>query len=136
MGDALDRPIQLGELIDRLKETLSVEPPPYVTKGAPSRCVYFDWANAQPDGIHSDRGDYAHLAVGIKIGGPPPTVAEMIAMCEEADGQEYSGWKGGEFRMTRTTPVHIGNYGDWTQFSIVGVELDEPTVYLITRRDP
>ena len=57
---------------------------------------------------HSDRGDYSELAFH-----PEETakVSDMLNHAKSAVGATFTGWKGGEFKMSEFTTVHIGEYG-------------------------
>jgi hypothetical protein len=67
---------------------------------------------AEIDGIqdpHSYRGYYADLAFEPKAG--RVLVSEALAMCREAMGQVFTGYKGGDYVMGALTPLWISNYG-------------------------
>jgi hypothetical protein len=85
--------VTLGQLIDTLE---AAEPTRVVVDGF-----------GEPD---SWRGVYAFLAFAPKNG---TTVAEMLAHAKSAVGSTYTGYKGGDFTMTRETPCHIAAYGVW-----------------------
>lgn len=58
----------------------------------------------------SDRGDYSCFYIGereIK----KHTVGEIVGFLYSIDGQSFTGYKGGEFRMTLDTPIRLGGYG-------------------------
>ena len=53
------------------------------------------------------------------------------------EGQVFTGYKGGDYKMNRWTPLWAGNYGDTTSVAIVGVtcgedEFDENPVVIRT----
>jgi hypothetical protein len=60
---------------------------------------------------HSWRGDYYELAFepvkNISLG-------DMLKQANEAVGATYPGYKGGEFTMDKSTPIHIDNHGNWS----------------------
>jgi hypothetical protein len=81
----------LGGLIDRLEQ--------------------FD-SQMEIDGIcepHSYRGYYSDLA--FKLCGYKRKVADTLAMAKDCMGETFEGYKGGDFEMSRNTPVWIANYG-------------------------
>lgn len=53
-----------------------------------------------------------------------PTIQELLTELKSAIGKEYTGWKGGEFRMDENTPVWVANSGNSGHTAIVDV-LDE-----------
>jgi len=57
---------------------------------------------------HSDRGDYSELAF---TPAPEATISDMLMFARSAVGATFTGWKGGDFRMEKYTPVYIGEYG-------------------------
>lgn len=90
----------LGKLIDLLKARPQDQE------------VYYDFAWMMPTTCHSWRGDYSELAIGWRAEGKAPTVAEVIAELEGADGKTFQGWKGGDYLMRRSTRIWVENYGD------------------------
>jgi hypothetical protein len=56
---------------------------------------------------HSYRGYYDELAFEPMR----TTIGEMLKAAESADGESYTGYKGGAFEMDGDTPVHIASYG-------------------------
>jgi hypothetical protein len=76
-----------------------------------------DWLEEQdPDKIvsdgfgfpHSDRGSYDELAF-------EPieeiTFGEMLSHAKSALNKTFTGYKGGDYKMTEYTPVYIGKWG-------------------------
>ncbi len=57
----------------------------------------------------SYRGYYSDLA--FDPSGGIVTAGELLAQCQNAMGQIYTGYKGGDYGMTANTPVWIANYG-------------------------
>jgi hypothetical protein len=60
---------------------------------------------------HSWRGSYDEIAFEIVEN---TTVGEMLKAAQSIDGEVKTGYKGGEFRMNRDTPINIDNYGSYT----------------------
>lgn len=89
----------LGELISTLKrKNLDAS-------------VKFDFGGFVPDGIDSYRGYYEQLAIGYKPGKEKVSIADLIKLCEDANGETFAGWKGGEYTMDDDTPVWVANRG-------------------------
>lgn len=107
--------LSLGELIDRCEKIL---------KGGNGECyVVFDFENAHPESFDSWRGIYAELALGFQFE-RSVKLSEFIESAKDAVGQTFYGYKGGEFTMTKDTPVWVANYGNSGGTAVVGV-LDE-----------
>lgn len=101
--------VELGSLIT----ALAVQPQENI--------VYFDFCGLSPDTLNSYRGFYDHLAIAW-TDDRPPTVADMLRVLRAAVGCTFTGYKGGEYRMTDVTPVWVANYGDAGSTAIVGVD--------------
>lgn len=76
-----------------------------------------DWLEKQDQNLivkdgfgspHSDRGDYSELAFTPV---PEAKISDMLRFAKSADGKTFTGYKGGEYKMDRLTPVYIGEYG-------------------------
>ena len=57
---------------------------------------------------HSDRGSYDELAFTPQ---EESKIADMLKHAKSANGAIYTGWKGGDYKMSLNTPVLIGEYG-------------------------
>jgi hypothetical protein len=82
-----------------------------------------------PGDYMSYRGYYDMIAVDH---GDTCTVAEFLAKTTEAIGKEFTGYKGGEFIMTKHTPVWVAEYGQSGGIGIVGIERTADAVILKT----
>ena len=131
--------LSLGELLARL-EALDPELPVFFT---------FD---GQLDGVpadyHSYRGYYRFIALARYFGGYEDgtwnylqegmtvyeTVGKLAEATREAIGKTYVGWKGGNFTMSRRTPVWVSQQGGASGMGIVDVvEKDGWGVELVTK---
>lgn len=83
--------LTLGGFIDRLKELPS------------------DTRVDNLESPHSYRGYYSDLA--FERGEGTTTAAALLALCKDCMGEEFIGYKGGEFIMGKNTPVWVANYG-------------------------
>jgi hypothetical protein len=64
-----------------------------------------------------------------------PTVAQVLAVLEPAVNATFQGYKGGDYRMMRETPVWVANYSHTGGTGIVSIEAeDDHTVILITKK--
>ena len=117
-GYAFDRQWTLGQLIDALKPLSGDDR------------VRFAVGYISPCGLGSYRGYYEDIA--IRFGHGECSVATLLADCEEAVGKEFSGWKGGSYRMSRDTPVWVANSDQVGGMGVVGINVTESDVVLLT----
>ena len=99
----------LGKIIDWLERL------------PPEDEVVFDFCRASPSGIDSSRGDYAELALGYSFE-QVATVLDVLKWCKGAVGATFSGYKGGDYMMTRDTQVWVDKWGAWTGTAIDSME--------------
>jgi hypothetical protein len=93
--------MNLGELIDQLEAIPDKHRKVRIGFGKP----------------HSWRGSYCELAFEPVH---DTTIAAMLQCAQEADGISYTGYKGGEYLMDRSTTVHLAEYGDCTDDDEIG----------------
>lgn len=125
-----DRPVppperlNLGRLIDLLARR---KQDGYVT---------FDFCRFEPRGIASYRGYYEQLAIGHAppgSTGQSPTVGDLLIELRAAVGKVFHGYKGGDYLMTRDTPVWVANWGEaFCATGIVGVEEHDENTVIVT----
>lgn len=82
--------------------------------------VVFDFCGASPRDIDSWRGSYAELALSYTFE-KTMTLGAFMALLKGANGATFDGYKGGEFCMSRDTPVWVANWGNSGNTGIVGV---------------
>lgn len=127
-------PMTLGELIDALDATYRTPLPEYfANKADKERNVYIDWCDLRPGTFHSYRGYYDHLAFDFEVRGTK-TVKEFLSQCRKANGDHFTGYKGGDFKMDSRTPVWVSQWGDNSHWGVVGVDDDGYTVRLKTQK--
>jgi hypothetical protein len=56
--------------------------------------------------------------------------AAFLEMLKDADGKTFEGYKGGDYTMSRQTPVWVSNYGTSNETAVVGV-IDKNYVVII-----
>lgn len=117
--------LSLGQLIDELKSVREAN-------GNKDVSVCFDFEHAYPTNFDSWRGVYAELALGFSFEGVEPTLDEMIDRAEDAVGRTYEGYKGGDYTMTRETPVWVANFGNAGSTAVTGVYNEGWQVVLLT----
>lgn len=110
--------------------------------------VEFDFEYAYPTGLSSWRGSYAELALNFSFVGygvegftkdekfepKEMLVSKFLELLKSALGKTYTGWKGGDFVMGKTTPIWVANDGNSGNTGVVGIINDEHTIYLQTQR--
>lgn len=96
--------------------------------------VCFDFCGYVPGSVLSSRGNYAELAIGLVDPDTLLSVSELLRQLRAADGATMSGYKGGDFRMDRSTPIWVDNWGQWTSTAITGVNDDEGYKVVIETR--
>lgn len=110
--------LRLGDLINAFE---SVQP------GAR---VEFDFGGFEPTDIDSYRGYYSDLA--LSFGEVGLSAGDLLAKLRASDGATFKGYKGGEFRMDRTTPVWVANHGKSHGVAVVGIEVQSWRVVIRT----
>lgn len=120
--------LSLGDIIERC-EAIAAKGKRLCDGSEPR--VVFDFEYARPAYLDSWRGVYAELAIGFEFGGQIG-LSEFIKMLKEADGDKFIGWKGGEFRMSRSTPVWVANRGNSGNTAVVGVADAQWQVVILT----
>ena len=79
-----------------------------------------------PLSFHSYRGYYHDLCLTYATReeslGEEVSVGKLLEMCNEANGKEFTGYKGGEFLMDRETPIWISDYDYSTGMAIEKIE--------------
>lgn len=114
--------MRLGELIDTLA-TLPADAE-----------VKFDHGKI-PDRLCSWRGVYAELTLDSDTDGKT-TVSALLRDALQAVGKTFTGYKGGDYVMSRDTPVWADEYGDYEGRMLLGAVLSGDTVVLKTMVKP
>lgn len=122
--------LTLGELI------LKVDAVEDKAKG-----IFFDDTNIRPTGVGSWRGSYRELAIRYDSDSDGMTAAEFLDTLRDANGRTFKGYKGGDFKMGKTTPVWVANYGESQGFEhrnhgIVDVTETDDKVVIQTAETP
>lgn len=79
---------------------------------------------------HSYRGYYNELA--FKPVSEPTASSEVHTMCQRALVDTYEGYKGGDYRYDRDTPIWFAAYGG-TGSAFVGITVKECNIHLTTK---
>lgn len=75
--------------------------------------------SSSPGTLGSYRGYYRFIAIRR---GENKTVAAFLPLVQRAIGGTFTGYKGGDFTMSRMTPVWVSEYGEASGNGLVGVE--------------
>ena len=104
--------LTMGQLIDELR-----------------KCHNQDAKVRFPDGMapgeaRSYRGYYEDLAFepGDPQRGWNVTVRQLLARCEDLIGSTMTGYKGGEYRILRDTPLWMSHWGEVSDIAITGLD--------------
>lgn len=118
--------LMLGELIEKIKACGLT----YGEENLP-KTMMFDFGSAVPTCLNSSRGDYSELALGYRLDGydrhfkendaKPSLATDLLSDLESAIGSTFEGYKGGEYKMTKDTPVWVDNWGNCSNTAIVDV---------------
>ena len=93
--------------------------------------VFFDFEYLVPTDIDSWRGSYNELALSYDSVGAP-NLSDFIKMLREAVGKTYQGYKGGDYTMSKYTPIWVANYGNAGNTAVVEVVDNDCQVILVT----
>ena len=104
------------------------------------KSVCFDFGSAVPTDLDSWRGSYDELALGYMLSGydnksehfAERNAKDLLTHLREAIGKEYTGWKGGDFTMSKKTPIWVSNSGNSGNTAVVGVLDDGWRLVIIT----
>src|SRR5690606_7997246 len=95
----------------------------------PELPVIFDLERC-PGEIMSYRGYYRFPAVEPTDDGC--TAGEFLSRVRDAIGRTVEGYKGGDFTMTRHSPLWVSDYGTASGRGVVGVKIEDDQVVLET----
>ena len=123
--------LTLGEMI------LKLEPIVYAQQKRENEAtVKFDFEYLFPTEIDSWRGSYSELALNFTSEGEPMKVSAFLQMLKDCVGKEFTGYKGGEFKMGKLTPIWVANYGNSGSTAVIEVVDNGYEVILITAYRP
>ena len=125
--------ITLGQMIDEFE---SIE---LFDRENKPKCVIFDFGAAVPTTLDSWRGSYAELALGYAdyslnddLSWDSVKADKFLKHLKSAVGKTFEGYKGGEFKMNRETPVWVSNYGISGSTGVIGVVDIEYAIVIMT----
>ena len=94
--------------------------------------VTFDTSNLSPHDEMSYRGYYSDLA--FNESNESKTVEEFVQQLQDALNQEYTGYKGGDFRMDESTPLWVAEYGEASGIAIMSMHVAEDRIVVVTKK--
>ncbi len=84
--------------------------------------VEFDYVQGAPMKPHSYRGYYSDLALDADPEHMKLNANGVLKMLSNALGKTFTGWKGGDFKMDKDTPLWLAAEGS-TGRAILGMEV-------------
>ena len=123
--------LSLGEIIAKCEAIAAIG---YRSHDGSEPSVVYDFEYLYPTDIDSWRGSYAELALNFESDGDKLSLSGFIQLLKSAVGKTFFGYKGGEYVMSRHTPVWVANYGNGGSTAIIDVINDDYQVILITAR--
>lgn len=117
--------LTLGEIISKIETILDSS----TREVRPN--VVFDFAYFRPTVLDSWRGLYAELALGYDERGETDA-GEFLNELKSAVGKTFTGYKGGDFTMSRHTPVWVSNNGEACNTAVIEVVDDGYQIILMT----
>ncbi len=119
--------LTLGELILKLEPIVAKQ-----KDRTDEATVHYDFEYLFPNSIDSWRGSYAELALNYMVDGTPMKVTDFYNMLKETVGKEFTGYKGGEYIMSRQTPIWVANYSHSGNTAVIDVVDNDYVVVIIT----
>ena len=123
--------LTLGEAIAKLEPIVNRQPE-IIKKYEHEAEVRYDFEYLFPTDLMSWRGIYAELALNFEADGTPMKVTAFCEMLKGAVGKTFEGYKGGDFTMSRQTPIWVARYGNSGNTALIDVIDGGYTVLLVT----
>lgn len=108
--------LNLGQLIEKLEELIKKYPKEV------NDHLSFDFGSAYPTGFCSYRGYYNELS--LEFSGEYDgkySLKDFLKVCEETVDKTFTGWKGGDFKMNKNTPITVACGGRTSNTKIIDV---------------
>ena len=121
--------INLGELIAKLEAIPRDYKWAHNEESTPVT-VRYDFPDMYPTNLDSWRGIYAELALG--YGDKELTLYDLLKDCKAAVGKTFEGYKGGKFKIGKSTPIWVSNYCHSDSVGIIDVINCGDEVVLVT----
>ena len=124
--------LSLGALIERL-ELLIPNQKAIKEKYGKEAGVHYDFEYLHPTSIDSWRGSYNELALNFSQEGEYMRISDFLSMLKDCLGKTFQGYKGGDFIMSKDTPIWVANYGNVGNTGISDVVECEYNIMLTTQ---
>jgi len=82
--------------------------------------------------LNSYRGYYDQLA--FEPSKEIRTFGNVVDVAKSAIGKTFIGWKGGEFQMTKNTPLWVSAGGHVSHNAIVGIKIKRDKLVLVVKK--
>jgi hypothetical protein len=125
--------LSLGEMLLKLEPIIKKQKE-IIDKYKHEATVSYDFEYLFPKTIDSWRGAYEELALDINLEGEPLKVTEFYNLLKSCIGKKFTGYKGGEFIMSKNTPVWVANYGNSGHTCVIDIVDNEYEVLIKTGR--
>jgi len=112
--------LTLGEMILKMEAILAKTP-----ERNSELLVWYDFEYLFPNKIDSWRGSYSELALNFAghsdADGKPLNSKQFHELLTNAVGAIFTGYKGGDFIMSKHTPVWVSNYGNAANTAVIDI---------------
>lgn len=125
--------LTLGQLIDKIRLIIYNDLANNSSKH--EAIVKYNFGGMFPNNIDSWRGSYDELAlnfVDFYESEDRLTAAKFIELLEASVGKTFGGYKGGEFVMSRDTPIWMANHGHDGNTAVIDVLYRSPYIIFVT----
>ncbi len=133
---AISDQLTLGEIISKLEAIInSSEYQERIEEGNAEPTMVYDFEYFYPTEIYSWRGSYSELALDIcssENEASQMKITDFLKMLKKTIGEKFTGYKGGEFTMSRHTPVWVANYGNSGNTGVVDIKDNGYEIIIIT----
>lgn len=119
-------PLTLGEIKTQLKKAIAK----HEDRG--KAYVKFSFGNAFPTTFDSYRGNYSQLCLQFEGRSGGKYSSEFLKEIENAYTEEFTGWKGGEYRMDSKTEVYVACRGCTSNTRIIGIQQGKYGIDILT----
>ena len=95
--------------------------------------IAYDFEYAYPTTAHSWRGAYEELAIDFEFDGERSDAQAFLDYLKERVlDQTFTGWKGGDYTMTKDVPVWVANPGNSGNRGVYGIKETDWRVLIFT----
>ena len=126
------KPLTLGKLIEKIDNIIDNR------KESIEALVFYDFCNLYPASIHSWRGNYHDVALDYDMCKYAAysnnlSLKEFHTLLKDTIGKIFTGYKGGDYKMTKESLVWADCYGECSRTAIIDVIDVEDRIVLVTK---